>query len=230
MYQEQNIFTGKSVSQEALKSFLNRVFGWMGAGLLVTALTAHWVIANIGIINPMLFFGAVIAELFLVYRISRYVMNMNLNTATGMFVFYSALNGFTLSGLAFIYTSESLASTFISAAGLFGVMAFYGAVTKKDLSSWGSFLFMGLIGIVLSTIVNIFIGSGTFQMAISAIGVLVFTGLTAYDVQSILNSYEYGDQESDAGGKKAILGALKLYLDFINLFIMLLRLFGDRRN
>lgn len=230
MFQRQNVLSSKSISQEALKSFLTRVFGWMGAGLLVTAMTAQWVITNIGMINPMLFFGAVIVELFLVYRISRYVMGMSLNMATGLFIFYSALNGFTLSGLAFIYTTESLASTFLSAAGLFGVMAFYGAVTKKDLTSWGSFLFMGLIGIIISSIVNIFIGSGTLQLAVSAIGVLVFTGLTAYDVQKILKMYEFGDQESDTGGKKAILGALTLYLDFINLFIMLLRLFGNRRN
>ena len=230
MFQRQNVFSVKSVSQEALKSFLTRVFGWMGAGLLVTAMTAQWVITNIGMINPMLFFGAVIVELILVYRISRYVMDMSMNIATGLFIFYSALNGFTLSGLAFIYTTESLASTFLSAAGLFGVMSFYGAVTKKNLTSWGSFLFMGLIGIIISSIVNIFIGSGTLQMAVSAIGVLVFTGLTAYDVQKILKMYEFGDQESEIGGKKAILGALTLYLDFINLFITLLRLFGNRRN
>ena len=230
MYKENNLFTSNVISQEALKSFLTRVFGWMGVGLLVTALTAHWVIVNIGAINPMFFFGAIIIELFLVYRISRYIMNMSLNMATGMFILYSALNGFTLSGLAFIYTSESLATTFISTAGLFGIMAFYGAVTKKDLSSWGSFLFMGLVGIILSSVVNIFIGSGTLQLAISAIGVLIFTGLTAYDVQSILNMYDIQDENSGVAGKKAILGALKLYLDFINLFIMLLRLFGDRRN
>ena len=155
-------------------------------------------------------------------------MSMSVNTATGLFILYSALTGISLSGIAFMYTTASLASTFLSTAVIFAVMAFYGMTTKTNLNSMGRFLIMGLIGIVISSIINIFIGSSVFQMAISAIGVLIFTGLTAYDTQKILQMYQSGDAYSESGQKKAIIGALTLYLDFINLFIYLLQFMGSR--
>ena len=155
-------------------------------------------------------------------------MNMSVSGATGMFILYSALTGVSLSGLAKIYTAESIATSFLSTAALFGGMAIYGMATKRDLTSMGSFLFMGLIGIIISSVINIFVGSSLIQLAISAIGVIIFTGLTAYDTQKILQMYQSGEIYSDSGTKKAILGALVLYLDFINLFIFLLRFLGVR--
>jgi FtsH-binding integral membrane protein len=151
--------------------------------------------------------------------------------ATGIFLGYSALNGVTLSTILLYYTASSVAATFFVTAGMFGAMAVYGFVTKKDLSSWGSFLFMGLIGIIIAMVVNIFLASPMISWVISGIGVIIFTGLTAYDVQQITRMGEQGimDGGEAAIRKGAIMGALKLYLDFINLFLMLLRFMGDRR-
>ena len=212
------------------QEYLVKVFGWMGAGLLTTGLVAMWVVQNIGLINPILFFGAVILELILVYRIARHVMTMSVNVATLTFIGYSALNGFTLSGLFMIYTAESLTSTFLIAASLFAFMAVFGYTTKKDLTRMGSFLIMGLFGIIIAMVVNMFIGSSAVSLAVSCLGVVIFTGLTAYDVQRILKMNIIGNSDTDEDTKEAILGALTLYLDFINLFIMLLRLFGTRRS
>ena len=146
--------------------------------------------------------------------------------ATLLFIAYSALNGVTLSIVALVYTADSIASTFVTTAAMFGAMSAYGYMTRRDLSSWGSFLFMGLIGVVIASIVNIFVGSSAVSWIISGLGVIVFTGLTAYDTWKIKAMAAAG-----AGGRKpAILGALTLYLDFINLFLMLLRLLGDRRR
>ena len=212
------------------QTYLIKVFGWMGAGLVTTGLVAAWVAQNIGMINPILFFGAVLLEFILVYRIARYVMTMSVNMATGTFIGYSALNGFTLSGLFMIYTAESLTSTFLIAASLFAFMAVFGYTTKKDLTHMGSFLIMGLFGIIIAMVVNMFIGSSAVALAVSCLGVVIFTGLTAYDVQRILKMNIIGNSGTDEDTKEAIRGALTLYLDFINLFIMLLRLFGTRRS
>ena len=210
--------------------YLVKVFGWMGAGLLTTGIVAMWVATNIGFINPILFFGAIVLELILVYRIARYVMTMSVNVATLTFIGYSALNGFTLSGIFMIYTTESITSTFFIASSLFAFMAVYGYSTKRDLTGLGSFLYMGLFGIFIALIVNMFLGSSILSIVISCIGVIVFTGLTAYDVQKIMKMNIIGNAGTDEDTKEAILGALTLYLDFINLFIMLLRLFGTKRN
>ena len=229
MFNQQNIFQStSSVNSTEASSYMNKVFGWMGAGLLVTAISANWTVSNIGFIPGSWYLFLFIGQIFLVYRISRHVMNMSVNGATGMFILYSALTGESLSGLAMIYTAESIATSFLSTAALFGGMAIYGMVTKRDLTSMGSFLFMGLIGIIISSVINIFVGSSIIQLAISAIGVIIFTGLTAYDTQKILQMYQSGEIYSDSGTKKAILGALVLYLDFINLFIFLLRFLGVR--
>ena len=179
------------------QAYLIKVFGWMGAGLVTTGLVAAWIAQNFGMINPMLFFGAIILEFILVYRIARYVMTMSVNMATGIFIGYSALNGFTLSGLFMIYTAESLTSTFLIAASLFAFMAVFGYTTNKDLTRMGSFLIMGLFGIIIAMVVNMFIGSSAVSLAVSCLGVVIFTGLTAYDVQRILKMNIIGNSGTD---------------------------------
>ena len=211
------------------QAYLVKVFAWMGTGLITTGLVAVWVVNNIGMIHPIMFFGAIIIELILVFRLARRVMQMSVNVATASFIGYSALNGFTLSGVFLIYTTESIATTFFITSSIFIVMAVFGYMTKRDLTKMGSFLYMGLIGIVIALVVNIFIGSSTVSLAISCLGVIIFTGLTAYDVQKIMKLNIIGNAGTDEDTKEAILGALTLYLDFINLFLMLLRLVGNRR-
>lgn len=225
----------QSRSQDATY-FLAKVFNWMAIGLGVTGLTAFLVTMSVTaqkIIfgTPILFYGLIIGELGLVMYLSARIERISAQAATGIFVAYSILNGLTLSSVLLLYTGTSVATTFFVTGGMFGTMAIYGTVTKKDLSSWGSFLFMGLIGIVIASVVNIFLGSSMMSWVISAIGVIVFTGLTAYDVQQIMHIGASGIMEGEGTAiqKGAIMGALKLYLDFINLFLMLLRFLGDRR-
>jgi len=212
------------------QQYLTKVFGWMFTGLITTAIVSYYVSMNMQQINPMLFFLAIGLEFFLVYRIVRYVMTMSVNMATASFIFYSALNGFTLSGLFSTYTSESLTTTFLITASIFGFMAFYGYTTKKDLTGMGNFMYMGLFGIIIASIVNFFLQSSMIYYITSLMGVIIFTGLTAYDVQKILKMNIIGNAGTEEDTKEAILGALILYLDFINLFIHLLRLMGTRRD
>jgi len=212
------------------QQYLTKVFGWMFTGLITTAIVSYYVSMNMQQINPMLFFLAIGLEFFLVYRIVRYVMTMSVNMATASFIFYSALNGFTLSGLFSTYTSESLTTTFLITASIFGFMAFYGYTTKKDLTGMGNFMYMGLFGIIIASIVNFFLQSSMIYYITSLMGVIIFTGLTAYDVQKILKMNIIGNAGTEEDTKEAILGALILYLDFINLFIHLLRLMGTRKN
>ena len=211
-------------------TLIRQVYAWMGAGLTVTAIMALVTLSSPAILtaivgNRMLFFGLMIGELALVFILSGAINRLSASTATLIFVAYSALNGVTLSVVALVYTANSIASTFVVTAGMFGAMSIYGYVTKRDLTSWGSFLFMGLIGVVIASVVNIFVGSSAVSWVISAIGVVVFTGLTAYDTWKIKEMAAQGTE----GRKPAILGALTLYLDFINLFLMLLRFTGSRR-
>lgn len=215
------------VKQNAL---IRQVYAWMGAGLAITALMALFTLSTPVIINAIagnriLFFGLMIGELVLVFTLSGAINRMSSAVATLLFVAYSALNGVTLSILALVYTANSIASTFVITAGMFGAMSIYGYMTRRDLTSLGSFLFMGLIGVVIASVVNIFVGSSAVSWIISGIGVIVFTGLTAYDTWKIKAMAAQGIE----GKKPAILGALTLYLDFINLFLMLLRFTGDRR-
>jgi len=234
-FQGQKAFPESMASSQASTIFLAKVFNWMAIGLGITAAVAFMTVSS-GVVelirnNQLLFFGLIFGELGLVIYLSARIKSISATAATGLFIFYSALNGATLSVLLMIYTSTSVAGTFIVAAGMFAAMAVYGTVTKKDLSSLGSFMFMGLIGIIIASVVNIFMRSAMISWVVSAIGVVVFTGLTAYDVQKISN---YGGGGVMASGeaairKGAILGALTLYLDFINLFLSLLRLMGDRR-
>jgi FtsH-binding integral membrane protein len=221
--------------QEASTIFLAKVFNWMAIGLAVTGVVAY-LTAQSGMVRALIsspiFFVLILAELGMVFFLSARIDKIQPGTATGLFLGYSILNGVTLSTIFLAYTSASIAGTFLITAGMFGAMAVYGLVTKRDLSGMGSFMFMGLIGIILASIVNIFLKSSGLYWAISAIGVLVFVGLTAYDVQKIKNMGEQGImQQGEAAIRKgSIIGALALYLDFINLFLMLLRFFGGSRD
>ena len=215
------------VKQNAL---IRQVYAWMGAGLTITAVMALVTLSSPVILeaivgNRILFFGLMIGELALVFTLSGAINRLSASVATLLFVAYSALNGVTLSVVALVYTANSITSTFVITAGMFGAMSVYGYMTKRDLTSWGSFLFMGLIGVVIASVVNIFVGNSAVSWIISGIGVIVFTGLTAYDTWKIKALAAQGIE----GRKPAILGALTLYLDFINLFLMLLRFTGNRR-
>ncbi len=235
MNQSTNQITIAQARQEASTVFLAKVFNWMAAGLGLTGIVAYFT-ANTGlaaaIIGSPAFFVLIIAELGLVFYLSARVEKIQASTASSLFIGYSVLNGLTLSVIFLAYTSASIAGTFFITAGMFGAMAVYGLVTKRDLSGWGSFLFMGLIGIIIASIVNIFLNSSAMHWMISMIGVFIFTGLTAYDVQRIKKIGEDGimTQGHEAIRKGSIMGALALYLDFINLFLMLLRFFGGSRN
>ncbi|WP_310600934.1 Bax inhibitor-1/YccA family protein [Desulfobulbus sp.] len=221
--------------QQASTVFLAKVFNWMAAGLTLTGVIAYLVAAS-GMARVLaaspIFFILVLAEIGLVFFLAARIDRIQPGTATGLFIGYSALNGVTLSTIFLMYTQASIAATFLVTAGMFAAMAVYGMVTKRDLSGLGSFMFMGLIGILLASIVNFFLQSSSLYWAISAIGVLIFVGLTAYDVQKIKNIGEEGIMtQGDAAIRKgAIIGALALYLDFINLFLMLLRFFGGSRD
>lgn len=212
-------------------TLIRQVYAWMGFGLAITAILALATASTPEVIkviagNRMVFYGLMIGELALVFTLSGAINRLSANTATFLFLAYSALNGLTLSVIFAVYTADSIASTFVVTATMFGAMSLYGYLTKKDLTSWGSFLFMGLIGIVIASLVNIFLHSSAVSWVVSAIGVLVFTGLTAYDTWKIKALAAAGEE----GRKPAILGALTLYLDFINLFLMLLRFMGGRRD
>ena len=224
------------VGVQATNLFLRGVYNWMSLGLGLTALVAYMVATSPAIAqaifgNPLLFWGLVIAEFGLVMAISGAVHRMSAGMATGLFLLYSALNGATLSSVLMVYTASSVFKAFIVCTGMFAMMSVYGATTKKDLTSWGSFLFMGLIGIIIASIVNIFMASTALDFAISGIGVLLFTGLTAFDTQKLKMMGESAPIDDTLAIRRGtILGALTLYLDFINLFLFLLRFFGSSRD
>lgn len=215
-------------------TFLNKVYAWMALALTLTGFIA-WrtagseTLVNLIIGNQLVFFGIIIAELGIVFWMSSAIERITSNLAIGMFLLYSALNGLTLSVLLLAYTSASVASTFFITAGTFGAMSAYGFFTKKDLSSWGNILFMALIGLIIASVVNIFWHSSALYWLVTYAGVLIFVALTAYDTQKIKRMSLEMDAESEQGRKGAVMGALTLYLDFINMFIFLLRIFGNRR-
>ena len=220
-----------------VNEFVRSVYNWMGIGLALTGLVAFYVsnsptLLKIIFGNSIILILLIIAELGLVFAISGMVNRMSAGTATSLFVIYSALNGVVLSSIFLIYTRTSIASTFFICAGTFVACSIFGWTTKKDLTSFGGFLFMGLIGIIIASVVNMFIRSSAMNLIISYIGVFVFVGLTAYDTQRLKNMALTQPAGLDAGviRKAAILGALSLYLDFINLFLFLLRIFGQRRE
>jgi FtsH-binding integral membrane protein len=205
----------------------------MALGLAVSGLVAYWTaitptVFNVVLGNQAVFFLLIIIELVLVVSLSWLIQRLSAVAATLLFLIYAIVNGLTLSVVVIAYTDASLASTFAIAAGMFGAMALYGYATGRDLSRLGSIMFMGLIGLIIAGVVNIFINSNGLNLAISVIGIIIFTGLTAYDVQKIKN---FGLAADDAtGSKQAIFGALMLYLDFINIFLSLLNLTGRRRK
>ncbi|TCV98058.1 Bax inhibitor-1/YccA family protein [Biostraticola tofi] len=219
----------------AIQPFMAQVYGWMTCGLLLTAFVAWFAARTPAVLelvfsSQITFFGLIIAQLALVFVISGMVNRLSGAVATALFMLYSALTGLTLSSIFILYTSSSIAATFVVAGGMFGAMSVWGYTTKRDLSSMGNLLFMGLIGIVLASVVNIWLKSTALMWAVTYIGVVVFVGLTAYDTQKLKNlgaGLSVDDKEQFR--KYSIVGALSLYLDFINLFMMLLRIFGNRR-
>lgn len=217
--------------QRYVAGVMRRVYGQMTLGLLLTALTSFLVLASetlkgLFLANKIVFLLLFAAELGLVIYLSARVNKMSTTMSRVMFYLYSILNGITLSPIFYVYTSSSIAATFAITAAMFGAMTIFGYVTRQDLSKLGSFLFMALIGLIVCLVVNLFMQSTMFEMLISFAGVLIFVGLTAWDTQAIKRMCAEAD--STAVGKVATMGALTLYLDFINLFIYLLRLFGNR--
>lgn len=221
---------------EVTNAYMRGVYRWMTLGLAVTAALAFTVVSSETLItmlfqNSFLFIGLVIAEVGLVLAISAGISRMSATTASGLFLLYSALNGVTLSAILLVYAQAAVFQAFITTAGMFLVMSIYGSVTKRDLTGMGSFLTMGLFGLIIASIVNIFMQSSAMEFIISAVGVLIFTGLTAYDTQKLKAFGESAPlNDATALQRGTILGALTLYLDFINLFIMMVRLFGASRD
>ena len=214
-----------------VQAFVRAVYGWMFAGLSLTAAAAAWVYLSPAmqqIITPGVSMVLIVAELGLVFWLSFRINKMSPQAAASAFMVFSLLNGLTLSVVLFQYTAASVFQAFVVAGGMFGAMAIYGLVTKRDLTSWGSFFFMGLIGIILASVVNMFWRNSVLDMVIPFIGVFVFVGLTAYDNQKIKRYALMA--EGDRVTNLAVIGALALYLDFINLFLMVLRLMGGRRD
>lgn len=222
--------------QETSSRLMAVVFNWMAAGLGLTgavALLAAYSPLGLSLVrNPMLLIGLMIAEVVMVIVLSARYRTMSAAAATGCFLAYSALNGVTLSIVLLAYTGASVASTFFITAGMFGAMALYGTITKRDLTGLGSFCMMGLWGVILAMVVNFFMHSARIDWMITLAGIIVFVGLTAYDTQKIRVMGEQigADADEAAFRKVAIIGALALYLDFINLFLHLLRLLGNQRD
>ena len=219
--------------RSAQASVFRQMYIWMTLALAITGITALVVSNNDRIMyellsNRALFWGLMIAEIVLVIFLAARVQKMSLGAATIAFIIYSVLNGVCMSVLFLVYTSESIASTFFITAGTFGITSLYGFVTKKDLSSWRNLLVMALIGLIIASIVNIFLENSTMYWIISYAGVIIFVGLTAYDTNRF-KKIIYSNDVTEMSYKYALLGALELYLDFVNMFIYLLRILGDRR-
>ena len=232
---ERNFSTAtKSEAQvdQGLRSYMLRIYNYMATGLGLTGLTAYFVAITPSLFNAIygtpLYWIVALAPLGFVFYLSARLHKISFSTAQTVFWIFSGVMGLSMAYIFIAFTGASFARVFFITAGTFAGMSLYGYTTKKDLSGWGSFLFMGLIGIIIASIVNIFLKSPMLYYVISWIGVLVFVGLTAYDTQRIKEMY-YASDHPEISGKKAIMGALKLYLDFINLFIMLLHIFGQRR-
>ncbi len=222
------------ISTVNTNTFFQKVYLWMTVGLAVTALASVFMLYSqpaqqLVFGNKIIFYGLIFAELGMVIAISAAINRISAATATLMFVAYSALNGVTFAAIFMLYTRSSIASTFLVTAGTFGAMSLYGYVTKRSLTGFGNFLFMGLIGIIIASVVNIFLHSEMIYWVTTYIGVFIFVGLTAYDTQKIKQIGAAGFANGQDQQKAAVLGALRLYLDFINLFLMLLRIMGNRR-
>lgn len=214
---------------------MRKVYTWMTLAMLITGITAYGVASSPAILgmifsSKVVFFGLIIAELALVWGVTGMLNRISLTTATLMFIAYSVINGAVLSSIFLLYTMQSIGQVFFITAGTFGTMALIGYFTKTDLTSMGKILMMALIGLIIASVVNIFVGSTGMQTVISYLGVLIFVGLTAYDSQKIKYMLMSQDNAGESAQKIALVGSLTLYLDFINLFIYLLRIFGSRRD
>lgn len=216
------------------QEFMQKVYAWMSLGLIVSGFTAFTVAgnpdySNFIIYNRLIFFSLLIGELLLVYGLVSLIKIISANIAIILFLIYCFTSGLTLSVIFLVYSVGSIGQVFFITAGTFGLMSTYGYFTKKDLTVMGQILFMGLIGLVLASITNFFTGNSQVDFALSIIGVIIFTGLTAYDTQKIKDTNLIGNAGTDEDKKESIIGALTLYLDFINLFLKLLRLLGKKR-
>lgn len=235
--QQQSLPFQSTQSKVLVNRFIRSVYNWMAIGLALTGFVAFYVASSETLLrlifgNPIIFFGLIIGELGLVFTISARVSKMKASTATSLFVLFAALNGATLSAVLIRYTMTSIAGTFFICAGTFAACSIYGMVTKRDLTGVGQFMFMGLIGIIIASVVNLFMQSSGLHMIISYLGVFIFVGLTAYDTQKLKNMALTQPAGLDATvvRKGAIMGALTLYLDFINMFLFLLQIFGASRD
>lgn len=234
-----NSFAAAEQAALTQKRFLYQVYAWMGLAILITAVAAFFT-AQSPFLLQLIFGGGtglpfglivlVVAEFGLVWYLSSKVFDLQFETGAGLFALYSVLNGVTLSVIFLAYTSSSIASTFFVCSAMFFGMSLYGWTTKADLSKWGNILFMALIGVIIASLVNFFLRSDALGYIISFIGVIVFTGLTAYDTWKLKEAHEQMNGDEAMVRKLGLLGALTLYLDFVNLFLMLLRLFGVRRD
>jgi FtsH-binding integral membrane protein len=230
-------YTQRVPSDEAAaetQRFIVKVYLWMSIALVVTGGIAVWTASNRDLIrfilgNQYVFFGILVAELVLVASLAGWVMKMSAEMATLLFLLYSVLNGLTLSGIFLLFTSASIASTFFVTAGTFAIMSIYGYFTKSDLTKLGNLLFMALIGLIIASLINLFYHNEMLYWITTYVGILIFVGLIAYDTQKIKKINIIGNEGTDEDKKEAIIGALTLYLDFINLFLMLLRIFGRRK-
>ncbi|MBP5478148.1 MAG: Bax inhibitor-1/YccA family protein [Bacteroidaceae bacterium] len=219
---------------DAYTSLMRKVYVWMTLALVMTGLSAYYIATSPSLqlalfSSPYVFYGLMIAEVGLVIWLSSRIHKMSLLSASLMFSVYAILNGVTMSVIFLAYTMSSIATTFFVTAGTFGVMAFIGTVTKSDLTKMGQILTMALVGMIIAIVVNLFLGNGMLDIIISVVGILVFTGLTAYDAQKIKQMLINCNEVNDQTQKLSVIGALSLYLDFINLFLYLLRFLGDRK-
>ena len=219
----------------AFPALMRKVFVWMTLALAITGLTAYGVATSPTILSlifssKVTFFGLIIAEFALVFAISGAINRLSLSTATMLFILYSVINGATLSSIFFAFSVATIGKVFFITAGTFGAMALVGYTTKTDLTSMGKLLFMALLGIIIASVVNMFVASSGLDLILSYVGVLVFVGLTAYDTQKIKQMCQAAPDAGESAQKLALIGALSLYLDFINLFLYLLRIFGNNRD
>jgi FtsH-binding integral membrane protein len=233
MSQDPSLGIGLSKSEVSERSFLSQVYLWMSLGLLMTGFVAAWIaftpVLAANLLNGGMFFILMLVQIGIVLWLSSQIMNLSVTVATIGFSVYATLNGVLLSSIFLVYTGASIASTFLVTAGMFGAISAYGFITKRDLSSVGSFCFMALIGVILASIVNLFFRNPAFYWILTYASIAIFVGLTAYDTQRLKQIYHQGFSSESTMKKIALLGALALYLDFINLFLLLLRIFGRRR-
>lgn len=234
MYDNSKYYAQPAIEQRSMALYMSKVYGWMSMALFVTAISAYLVgtseyLAGVFLGNPFVFWGLIISEFLLVIGINYMIDKMGAALASALFILFATINGITLSAIFIVYTLPSIGTAFATTAGTFGVMSFYGYVTKRDLTTIGNICFMALIGLIIAGLVNMFLQNDMMSFITACFGVLIFVGLTAYDTQKIKEMLLQAETSTETVGKIAILGALSLYLDFINLFLYILRLIGGRK-